>query len=115
MSLWQAIVSRFGGPADVNSWILGDLGGYGAMAAERAVNLERGAARPATRSRSSTSMVEVADSRVGRRDTGPHSARAGLSRARLMLQLTPYVRLLACVEPIDFRNGIDELVRQVHS
>lgn len=32
-----------------------------------------------------------------------------------MLQLTPYVRLLACVEPIDFRNGIDELVRQVHS
>lgn len=28
-----------------------------------------------------------------------------------MLQLTPHMRLLVCVEPIDFRNGIDGLVR----
>jgi transposase len=28
-----------------------------------------------------------------------------------MLQLTPHMRLLVCVEPIDFRNGIDGLAR----
>ena len=28
-----------------------------------------------------------------------------------MLQLTPHMRLLVCAEPIDFRNGIDGLVR----
>ena len=28
-----------------------------------------------------------------------------------MLQLTPHMRLLVCVEPIDFRKGIDGLVR----
>lgn len=28
-----------------------------------------------------------------------------------MLQFTPHMRLLVCVEPIDFRNGIDGLVR----
>jgi transposase len=28
-----------------------------------------------------------------------------------MLQLTPHMRLVVCVEPIDFRNGIDGLVR----
>jgi hypothetical protein len=28
-----------------------------------------------------------------------------------MLQLTPHMRLLACVDPIDFRQGGDGLVR----
>ncbi len=28
-----------------------------------------------------------------------------------MLQLTAHMRLLVCVEPVDFRNGIDGLVR----
>ncbi len=28
-----------------------------------------------------------------------------------MLQLTPHLRLLVCVEPIDFRKGINGLVR----
>ncbi len=28
-----------------------------------------------------------------------------------MLQLTPHMRLLVCVEPVDFRRGIDGLVR----
>ena len=28
-----------------------------------------------------------------------------------MLQLTPHMRLLVCVDPVDFRKGIDGLVR----
>ncbi|MBM3998451.1 MAG: transposase [Planctomycetes bacterium] len=28
-----------------------------------------------------------------------------------MLQVTPHMRLLVCVDPVDFRNGIDGLVR----
>jgi hypothetical protein len=28
-----------------------------------------------------------------------------------MLQRTPHIRLLVCVDPVDFRTGIDGLVR----
>jgi transposase len=48
---------------------------------------------------------------VDRESAGPDRRDPQLTGSREMLQLAPQLRILVCIEPVDFRNGIDGLAQ----
>jgi hypothetical protein len=54
---------------------------------------------------------EDADSTPQRRDARLGGHQSELLESQVMIQITPQMRVLAAVEPVDFRRGIDGLAR----